>query len=221
MNIAIIIARAGSKRIKNKNIKFFFGKPIIAYPILIALESKIFNRVIVSTESMKISKISKSYGAEIPFKRPEKLANSKASTASVIQHVIKKLSLKRKKKVNICCIYPVTPLLSKKTILKGYKKFKRSGGDFLVPVSKKEKIGERFFSLNKKGYLRETKNKKKKLYCDTGQFYWGNNKSFLKYDSAFKGNSVPLLISKENGIDVNTKEDWKKLIKIYRSKYFK
>ena len=93
MNIAIIIARIGSKRIKNKNIKFFFGKPIIAYSIINALNSKIFSRVIVSTESKKISNISKFYGAEVPFKRPKKLANNKTSTIKVIQHAIKKLSL--------------------------------------------------------------------------------------------------------------------------------
>ena len=96
MNIALIIARIGSKRIKNKNIKFFFGKPVIAYSIINALNSKIFSRVIVSTESKKISNISKFYGAEVPFKRPKKLANNKTSTIKVIQHVIKKLSLKKK-----------------------------------------------------------------------------------------------------------------------------
>jgi len=95
MNIALIIARIGSRRLKNKNIKFFFGKPVIAYSIINALNSKIFNRVIVSTESKKISNISKFYGAEVPFKRPKKLANNKASTISVIKHAIKKLSLKK------------------------------------------------------------------------------------------------------------------------------
>ena len=93
MNIAIIIARIGSRRIKSKNIKFFFGKPVIAYSIINALNSKIFSRVIVSTESKKISNISKFYGAEVPFKRPKKLANNKTSTIKVIQHAIKKLSL--------------------------------------------------------------------------------------------------------------------------------
>jgi len=169
VNIAIIIARAGSKRIKNKNTKFFFGKAIIAYPILSALKSNIFSRVIVSTESTKISNLSKHYGAEVPFKRPDKLANNKASTISVIQHAIKKLSL-NKKIINICCIYPATPLLSKKIILKAYKKFKQSGADFLVPVSKKEKKSKRFFFLNKKGNLREMQSKKKKLYFVKGAF---------------------------------------------------
>tara|TARA_B100000029_G_scaffold159594_1_gene155271 strand:- start:7109 stop:7774 length:666 start_codon:yes stop_codon:yes gene_type:complete len=217
MNIALIIARIGSKRIKKKNIKPFFGKPVIAYPIINALNSKIFSRVIVSTESKKISSISKFYGAEVPFKRPKKLANNKTSTIKVIQHAINKLSLK-KESINVCCIYPVTPLLNKNILIRSYKKFKKFNADFLVPVLKKEKTSKRFFCLNSKGFLRETRIKKKKLYQDSGQFYWGTNKSFMSYNSAFEGNSIPLNITKKNGIDVNTYEDWDKLKKLYSSK---
>ena len=217
MNVAIIIARIGSRRIKNKNIKSFFGKPVIAYSIINALNSKIFNKVIVSTESKIISNISKSYGAEVPFKRPKRLANNKTSTIKVIQHAIKKLSFK-KRQVNLCCIYPVTPLLTKKILIKSYKKFKKLNADFLIPVLKKEKKTNRFFYINNKGFLRETKFKKKKLYQDSGQFYWGTNKSFMQYNSAFEGNSIPLKISKKNGIDVNTYKDWAQLTKLYNSK---
>ena len=67
--VAIIPARGGSKRIKNKNIKIFFGKPMIAWTIIAALKSKIFNRVVVSTDDIKIAKIAKKYGAEVPFLR--------------------------------------------------------------------------------------------------------------------------------------------------------
>ena len=217
MNIAIIIARLGSKRIKNKNIKFFFGKPVIAYSIINALNSKIFNRVIVSTESKKISNISKFFGAEVPFKRPKKLADNKTSTICVIQHAIKKLSLKNIY-INICCIYPVAPLLSTKLLIKSYRKFKKLNADFLIPVLKREKTSKRFFYINNKGFLRETKIKKKFLYQDAGQFYWGTNKSFSKYNSSFEGDSVPLNITKKNGIDVNTYKDWKQLAKLYNSR---
>ena len=214
MNIALIIARIGSKRIKEKNIKYFSGKPVIAYSIINAFNSKLFNRVIVSTESKKIANISKFYGAEIPFKRPKKLANNKTSTIKVIQHAIKKLSLKNKR-INLCCIYPVTPLLTEKLLIKSYKKFKKRNADFLIPVLKKEKTNKRFFYINNQGFLRETKTKKKKLYQDAGQFYWGTNKSFMQFNSSFEGNSIPLNISKKNGIDVNTYEDWKQLTKLY------
>ena len=179
MNIAIIIARIGSKRIKNKNIKFFFGRPVIAYSIINALNSKIFSRVVVSTESKKISNISKFYGAEVPFKRPKKLANNKTSTIKVIQHAIKKLSLKNIY-INICCIYPVAPLLSTKLLIKSYRKFKKLNADFLIPVLKKEKIGKRFFYINNKGFLRETKIRKKKIISRLRPILLGHKQKFFE-----------------------------------------
>ena len=218
MNIALIIGRLGSRRIKKKNIKLFFGKPVIAYPIINAIRSKIFSRVIVSTESKKISKIAKFYGAEIPFKRPKKIADNKTSTIKVIKHAIKKLGLSKKKNINICCIYPVTPLLNKKIFIKGYKKFVNSKADFLIPVLKTKHTHTRFFCKNKKGYLRETKNKKMQTYQDAGQFYWGKNKSFQTFNSVFDGKSIPLPISKNNAIDVNTHHDWKKMVNLYNSR---
>ena len=79
-------------------------------------------------------------------------------------------------------------------------------------------MSKRFFCVNNKGFLRETRIKKKKLYQDPGQFYWGTNKSFMNYNSVFEGNSIPLNITKKNGIDVNTYKDWKQLKKLYNSK---
>jgi len=169
LNIALIIARGGSKRIKNKNIKLFFGQPVIAYSIKTALSSKIFSRVIVSTESPKISKISIKHGAEIAFKRPKNLADDKTSTIDVIKHAINKLSL-NKKRINICCIYPATPLLKKKTLIRGFNKFQKLNADFLVTILKKKEIKNRFFFINQNGFLHETKNKHKTLYQDAGQF---------------------------------------------------
>ena len=90
MKIALITARANSIRIKNKNIKSFYGKPIIAYPIKVALSSKIFDKVIVSTDSRAIANISLKYGASIPFLRPRTLSQNNIGTLEVIQHAIKK-----------------------------------------------------------------------------------------------------------------------------------
>ena len=215
MNIALIIARGGSKRIKNKNIKLFFGQPVIAYSIKTALRSKIFSRVIVSTESQKISKISIKNGAEIAFKRPKNLADDKTSTIDVIKHAINKLSL-NKKRINICCIYPVTPLLEKKILIRGFNKFRKLNADFLVTILKKKETKNRSFFIKQNGFLQETKNKRKTLYQDAGQFYWGKSQSLLKFSSMFKGKVAPLVISEKNGIDVNTIKDWKKLTKLYK-----
>ena len=122
MNIAIIPARAGSKRIKNKNIKLFCGKPIIYYSIIAAKKSNIFNKIIVSTDSLKIKKISEKYGADVPFIRPKNLSDDFTSTMDVVKHSIKEMSY-NPKNLNICCIYPTAPLIKQDDLIKSYKNF--------------------------------------------------------------------------------------------------
>ena len=122
MNIAIIPARSGSKRIKNKNITKFYGKPLIFYTIKTAIKSKLFDKIIVSTDSKIISKLSKKYGASIPFMRPKHLSNDHASTMNVINHAVKWLSKKNENAKFYCCIYPTTPLLSSSVLKDSFKK---------------------------------------------------------------------------------------------------
>ena len=112
MTICIIPARSGSKRIKNKNIKLFNGKPIISYAIRLAKSCSLFKRIIVSTDSYNISKIAKKYGAEVPFLRSKKLANDFATTSEVVVDCIKRISSQTTK--YHFCLYPTTTLLFKK-----------------------------------------------------------------------------------------------------------
>ena len=118
MNICLIPARSGSKRLKNKNIKFFFGKPLIAYAIIAAKKSNLFERIIVSTDSNKIAQIAKQYGAEVPFLRPKKLANDKAIDINVAQHFIDYCKRKKQKISILCYLYSTNPLLKISTLKK-------------------------------------------------------------------------------------------------------
>ena len=122
MNLAIIPARIGSKRIKNKNIKNFEGKPIIYYSILAAKLSGIFDKVIVSTDSFKIASISKKYGADVPFLRSKELSKDNVGIVEVISKVLKKLKIKPNFSTKVCCIYPTAPMLNKNFLKKSYKK---------------------------------------------------------------------------------------------------
>ena len=106
MNIAIIPARQGSKRIKEKNIKKFLGKPIISYTIKKVKSSKLFDYVVVSTDSLKIKKISEKFGAKVFFLRPKKISNDKAKTQDVIKHALKWFKNKNLQFNYVCCIYP-------------------------------------------------------------------------------------------------------------------
>ena len=111
-SIAIITARGGSKRIPKKNIKDFCGEPIISYSIRAALESGIFDEVMVSTDSEEIADISKKYGAKVPFLRSEKTSDDYATTSDVIMEVLDEYKKRDIYFDNICCIYPTAPFVT-------------------------------------------------------------------------------------------------------------
>src|SRR5210317_1486534 len=119
MNIAIIPARGGSKRIPFKNIKLFHGKPIIAYSIETALKSKLFDFVYVSTDNIEIQKIAKKYGAICDSLRPSELSDDKTTSDEVIKYEIQQISKKYKGINFVAEIYPTAPLLTEKTLSQG------------------------------------------------------------------------------------------------------
>ena len=111
MNIAVIPARGGSKRIPRKNVKEFAGKPMIAYAITAARESGLFEHVIVSTDDVQIGEVAREWGAETPFVRPQDLANDYTATAPVIAHAIEECRMQGQDARYVCCIYPGVPFL--------------------------------------------------------------------------------------------------------------
>jgi len=119
-SICIIPARSGSTRIKNKNIINFFGKPIISYAITAAIKSNLFDKIIVSTDSKKISKISISYGATVPSLRPKKLSNTKSTINEVMKYCVQKYNLKNYR--YLFCIFPSSPLLVAEDLINAQKK---------------------------------------------------------------------------------------------------
>jgi len=125
MNIAIIPARIGSKRVKQKNIKIFEGKPLIYYSIKAAKKTKIFDKILVSTDSKKIRDIVLRYGAEVPFLRPKKLSDDYTGTKDVINHSIKWCMKNKIEAKYVCCIYPTAPFINYKNLIKSYKLIKK------------------------------------------------------------------------------------------------
>lgn len=216
MNIALIIARSGSTRIKNKNIKIFYGKPMIYYPIKTLLKSNIFKEIYVSTDSRKIGTIAQKYKASVPFLRPKSLANNQTSTIKVIKNFIGKLKISNN--VNICCVYPATPLMTVFILKKAFKKFLLKKKNFLVPIQKAKSYEENIFKLNKKKQISKL-SESNNFFKDTGQFYFGNVKTFLKKKSIlFSGSTQTMIISKKSALDINTIEDWKLLKKMFKNK---
>jgi|TARA_B100000767_G_scaffold245017_1_gene243649 CMP-N,N'-diacetyllegionaminic acid synthase len=135
--IAIIPAKKYSSRLKNKNLKLLDGKPLIYYTIKAALKSKYITKVIVSTDSKKIAKISEKMGAEVPFIRPKKLVKNNTTLVEVCTHALEFLQKIEKKKISsMIALQPTSPLRTYKDIDKAIKIFKKTRAEFLTSFTK-------------------------------------------------------------------------------------
>lgn len=219
MNIAIIAARSGSKRIKNKNIKLFNGKPIIYYSIKAALKSRCFERVVVSTDSKRIAKIAIKFGAEVPFIRTKKLSNSRTGNREVIKDAIKRLNLKKTPDY-ICQIFATAPFLDYKDLKNSLSKLKKSKAEFCFSVTKFPYPIQRALKLTKFNrikmffpkYRKSHSQDLEKSYHDAGQFYWGKTNSIMKNRTTFSEISIPYIIPSFRSIDIDDTEDWKQAL---------
>lgn len=221
MNVAIIPARKGSKRIKNKNTKKFRGKPIIAYSIELALKAKIFDQIIVSTDCEKIADISKFYGASVPFIRPPILADDHTIIHDVLKDAVLKLELKNTDLV--CCIFATAPLIMVDDVLKGFHKIQSGDWDVILSATKfKHSIYRSFLDNNKSGlkmifpdkYYSRSQDLKE-TYHDAGQFFW-SLASVLKgppKEYNYKNSIIEIPTWRSQDIDNN--EDWKRAEIVY------
>ena len=135
MNIAIIPARSGSKRIPLKNIKIFIDKPMIAFAINCARKSNLFEHILVTTDDEKISRIAKDYGAEAPFLRPQTLADDITPTVPVIQHAILECLKLGWDITNVCSIYPATPFMQTDDLINGLSLLNKNPSTYIFPVT--------------------------------------------------------------------------------------
>lgn len=216
MNIAIIPARGGSKRIPRKNIKLFHGKPIIAYAIELARNSGIFDHVIVSTDDNEVAEIAECFGATVPWLRSNELSDDYSSTLSVIRDAVLRLESDKLNFENVCCIYPTTPLLSDKYIKKALILLSEGGWDYVISASKSRMPPERFF---KQGMSSEIKmsfpefadfrtQDIKESYFDAGQFYWGMKKSWASGKPILTSVSAFVELPYWEITDIDEGDDW-------------
>ncbi len=218
--VAIIPARGGSKRIPKKNIKDFFGKPLIAYSIEVALASKLFEEVIVSTDDEQIASIAKSYGAVVPFLRPKVLSDDFTGTQAVIEHTLSQLDNSYD---FVCTIYATAPLLQAKYLLEGFEKLKNTTAIYAFSATSMPFPIQRTFKLNKNGrcemftpehYMTRSQDLEE-AYQDAGQFYW--EKVGIKSDEImFGADSLPIILPRHLVQDIDTLEDWKRAEVMYK-----
>ena len=213
--LAIITARGGSKRIPKKNIKNFCGKPIIAYSIEAALNSKIFDEVMVSTDSEEIANVAQTYGALVPFMRSAKNADDYATTYDVLLEVVKKYKELGTVFDYICCIYPTAPFVTSEKLKTAFNKFVECNADSLIPVVKFSFPPQRGFVISKENYLEykwpENKNKRSQdlepLYHDAGQFYF-HKASVFDDDNTQNSKIIPFELEETEVQDIDNITDW-------------
>jgi pseudaminic acid cytidylyltransferase len=222
MNIAIIPARGGSKRIPRKNIKEFCGKPMIAYAITAAKESGLFQHVVVSTDDKVIAQIARAWGAETPFVRPAELANDCTATVPVITHAIEACRALGWKFEHVCCIYPAVPFIQIDDLRGALDLLKKDEAAYCFPITKYPSDIQRALKLINNGKIQPfypefeiTRTQDlEPAYYDAGQFYWGTVNTWLsnpKILSSGLGYVIPNL----RVVDIDTPDDWQRAEIIY------
>jgi pseudaminic acid cytidylyltransferase len=228
MKIAIIPARGGSKRILKKNIKLFNGKPIIAYAIENAINSKLFDEIIVSTDDKEIAGIAKKYGAKVPFLRSQKNSDDFASTFDVIEEVIDFYSENEVCKYSYaCCIYPCTPLLDTSILQLSYDKLINQKFDLVYPIVKYGYPIQRALIIDNNNkvqmlhpeHLFSRSQDLDETYHDAGQFYFFNVHEIMAQKKILTSNTGCVIVSEMDVQDIDTHEDWLLAENKYKLKY--
>ena len=223
MNVAVIPARGGSKRIPRKNIKEFCGKPIIAWPIEVIKESKLFDRIIVSTDDAQIARVAENYGADIPFLRPAELADDFSGTTEVISHAISWMHDQKWKLNVVCCIYPTSVFITVDDLEKGLKAFNSGDWKYAISVTNFDYPVFRSLKRHKGGgvemvfpqFFESRSQDLPETLHDAAQFYWGKPKAWLNHDKFFDHDSIPVMIPRWRVQDIDTEDDWVQAEKIF------
>ena len=224
--LAIIPARGGSVRIKNKNIKLFCGKPIISYPINSAKKSHLFKKIHISTDSLRISRIVKNSNLKIDFLRPKLLANNSAGLFKVCKFVFEKYLSLGEVYDEIWCILPCTPLINEHDLLSASKFLNKNKlkkplmtiSKFRTPIewALTKLNNKKIKPLNYKSLLIRSQDLKTKYY-DAGLFYVFTPNCFKKFnETTITTKFFGFEISINKAVDIDTMEDWNFAELIYK-----
>lgn len=213
--LALITARGGSKRIPRKNIKDFLGKPIIGRTIETAINSKIFDEVMVSTEDMEIANISTMYGAKVPFFRSVENANDFAGTEKVVIEVLSRYEELNMQFDLVCCIYPTTPLMTKERLIQCKNKLLLENYDTVFPVLRYGHPIQRALKINGNKiemvwpeYVEARTQDLEIYYHDAGQYYWLDVKEFKKRKELYSSNTGYIELTEMEAQDIDNIDDW-------------
>lgn len=216
MNIAIIPARGGSKRIPRKNIKEFCGKPMLAWSIEKAGAAGLFDHIIVSTDDPEIVKVAEKWGAEVPFVRPEFLSDDHTGTTEVIAHATK-WALEQGWPVNaVCCIYATAACMQVEDLIRGLDVLDSGDWQYVLAATEFAAPIFRSFRQNSQGgvemffpeYFTTRSQDLPVSLHDAGQFYWGRPGAWLEGKHIFAPHSAPVIIPRWRVQDIDNESDW-------------
>lgn len=213
MNLCIIPARGGSKRIPRKNVKPFMGKPMLVYSIETAQKTGLFDEIMVSTDDMEIASVARQYGANVPFMRTEETANDFATTADVLIEVISKYKELGQEYDNFCCFYATAPLVQSKDVVSAFEMLQQSDFTCVYPVVQFSYPIWRCLDLAEDGSMNrhwpEYENSRSqdlpKEYHDSGTFYWYKTKEWMSGDIKIGG----IVVDETSVQDIDNEIDWK------------
>jgi len=216
-NIAIIPARGGSKRIPKKNIKEFLGRPIISYAIEAALESGVFEEVMVSTDSEEIAEIAKRYGAKVPFLRSEKTASDFATTDDVLLEVLSEYEKRGKTFEYMACIYATAPFVTGVSLKKAVDILEKEKTTMVMPLAAFSYPPQRSYTIDEKGiatfrepkYLNSRSQDLEKWYHEVGQYYLFDVKKYVSLKGQIEEDISALIVDDIEAQDIDTEDDWK------------
>ena len=216
--VAVIPARGGSKRIPGKNIRNFLGKPAISYSIEAARHSRLFNRIVVSTDCPEIAAVATSLGADVPFLRPADLAGDYCGTFPVFRHALDTLEAGASGEIAFaCCIYPTAVLLTEGHLIEAFHRLGRSPEHaYCFSVCQYNHPIQRALRVDRLGQVapvspEHADSRTQDLephYFDVGQFYWARRAAVRAGIPIFSSASLPYTLRWSECVDIDDPDDW-------------
>ncbi len=227
--LCVVPARGGSKRIPGKNIKPFCGKPMIAWSIEAAQASGCFDRIVVSTDDLEIANTARTWGAEVPFMRPQELADDHTSAARVIQHAVEwfdeQRSGQREALDYVCCLFATAPFVSPEDLRTGLELLLREACSYAFSVARYTFPVQRAIKIKEDGrmemfhpeHFTSRSQDLEEAWHDAGQFYWGTAEAWRQGTMIFGQDSVPVKLPAHRVQDIDTAEDWTRAEWLFRA----